>query len=124
MDIQSLFFLSLTLSVFSNFGGVVKVNSQQTDLDQVVDDYDTIPNIGLNNPEEGGPFHAQELAQGPCSCREELGPVAQDPDLADDIACPGRANQLQITRTKINRSSDALRKRSSGSERMRHGTTN
>ena len=74
---------------------------EQTDLDQVVDDYDTIPNIGLNNPEEGGALHAQELAQGACSCREELGPVAPDPDLADDIACPGRANQLQITRTKI-----------------------
>jgi hypothetical protein len=78
---------------------VVKVN--RTDLDQVVDDYDAIPNIGLDNPEECGPFHAQELAQGPCSCREQLGPVAQDPDLADDIARPGRANQLQITHIKI-----------------------
>ena len=98
MDIQkkknSLFF-------FSIFRGGVNCEGEQTDLDQVVDDYDTIPNIGLNNPEEGGALHAQELAQGPCSCREELGPVAQDPDLAHDIARPGRANQLQITHAKI-----------------------
>jgi hypothetical protein len=68
-------------------------------LDKVVDDYGAIPNICLNNPEERGPFHAQELAQGPCPHREELGLVAQHPDLADDVARPGHPSKLQITIT-------------------------
>jgi hypothetical protein len=69
---------------------------EHADLNQVVDDYGAVPNIGLNDPEESGPLHAQELAQAPCSCCEELGPVAQDSDLADDIPGPGHSSKLQI----------------------------
>jgi hypothetical protein len=69
----------------------------RTDPNEVVDDYDAVPNIGLHNPEEVGPVHAQELAQGPGSCREELGPVAQNPDVANDVTYCGLPNHLQIT---------------------------
>lgn len=37
-------------------------SSQYMNLNKVVDDYGTVPGIGLNNPEEVGPVHAQELA--------------------------------------------------------------
>jgi hypothetical protein len=70
---------------------------KSTDPNEVVDDYGAVPDIGLDNPEEVGPVHAQELAQGPGSCREELGPVAQNPDVANDVTYCGLPNHLQIT---------------------------
>lgn len=63
-------------------------------MNEVVHDYGPVADIGLDDLEEVGAVEAQELAKGSCPGREELGPVAQDADLADDFAGLGRAGRL------------------------------
>jgi hypothetical protein len=65
-------------------------------LNKVVHDYGAILDIGLDNPEQVGAVQAEELAQGFRPGREELRPVAEDPDLADDISRLCSARQLHI----------------------------
>jgi hypothetical protein len=66
------------------------------DLNKVVHDYGAILDIGLDNPEQVCAVQAQELAQGFSPGREELRPVAEDPDLADDVTGLCIAGQLHI----------------------------
>jgi hypothetical protein len=66
------------------------------DLNKVVHDYGAILDIGLDNPEQVGAVQAKELAQGFRPGREELRPVAEDPDLTDDVARLCIAGQLHI----------------------------
>ena len=68
----------------------------KADLDEVVHDYGGIPNIRLDDLEKVGAVQAQELAQGLCTGREELRPVAQETDIADDFAGLGHAGQLHM----------------------------
>jgi hypothetical protein len=65
-------------------------------LNKVVHDYGAILDIGLDNPEQVCAVQAQELAQGFRPGREELRPVAEDPDLADDVTGLCIAGQLHI----------------------------
>ena len=69
-------------------------------LDKVVDDYGAVADVRLDDPEERAALHAQEVAQGPRPRREELGLVAQHPDLADDVAGPGHPSHLHITHVR------------------------
>lgn len=64
-------------------------------LTKVVHDYSSVPDVSLDDIEEGRPVQAQELGQAFRSDGERLRPVAENSDLPEDLALLGFPDHLQ-----------------------------